>query len=242
MNRSAGSMTLAGAEYEGEHCLQVTLRTIDDSKLDRLPNGAVAASGEAAIPTLTDSHAQAGNENVSGLEFELELEDSNPVQVPELAPATNSTDAAIDLVDSTVHAQPEETQTAGTQANSLEAFLDAGERYLNDNNAGFAGVFIAQVDGYQDMQQSYGLTGVDRICTKVQTTLAQAAADQSAPNMALSAFQWAVIVSAEGKQQALDLIERIPADHRRADAGGQRKNRSPERQLLAARSLDQGGL
>ncbi len=211
----AGSMTLAGAEYEGEHCLQVTLRTNSDSNLERLPNGAVATSGETAIPTLTDSHAQTGNESVSGLEFELELEDSNPVQVPGPAPATNSTDAAIDLVDSTtqaaadvpVEAQPEETQTAGTQANSLEAFLDAGERYLDNSDAGFAGVFVAQVDGYQDMQQSYGLTGVDRICTKVQTALAQAAADQSAPNMALSAYQWAVIVSAEGKQQALDLID-----------------------------------
>ena len=222
----SGSMTLASAEYEGEHCLQVTVRTNDKAEeASVLPMGAVAA-GDDAIPTLTDSTAETTmpGESGNGLEFKLELDDhqalgtmpkASPTKESDSEPAADIALEAADVADPTDPEPQVPTSAAdsgGTSpapsANSLGEFLAAGESYLSEHDdAGFSGVFVAEVDGYQDLQQKYGLGGAERVCTQVQNILATAAAENRAPNMALSAYQWAVMVSAEGKQQALDLID-----------------------------------
>jgi EAL domain-containing protein (putative c-di-GMP-specific phosphodiesterase class I)/PAS domain-containing protein/GGDEF domain-containing protein len=224
----SGSMTLASAEYEGEHCLQVTVRTNGETEQARiLPVGAVAAAGDGTIPTLTDSTAET-SESGNGLEFKLELEDHQALGTKPQSPAAaepdsdSGSDTTLEPAHAADNTEPEpqaKTSEAGSGSNgtstgqtatSLGEFLAAGESYLSDHSeAGFSGVFVAQVDGYQELQQNYGLTGAERVCNQIQSILARTAADNSAPNMALSAYQWAVMVSAEGKQQALDLINGV---------------------------------
>jgi len=104
----------------------------------------------------------------------------------------------------------------GHAVTSLGAFLEAAETYINrDPGIGFAGVFVAQVDDYQGLQQAHGLTGAERVCREVQSALAAAAAAAAAPNMPLSGSQWAVVVTGDDKGGALDRVD----DYRRVIEG-----------------------
>jgi len=275
-NEVIGTMTLASAEYEGEPCMQVTVRTGAESSHAEAEAAPVRAAAPAAtentqedalddadIPTLTEG-ANGGTETASanggasdgdegGLDFHLELDDSaldesapdtdaaspavnaeaddgedafelpedfldepvgnaanaeptaKPQSAPEPAPAADAVPAAeLELADDKpAHANG--TRKERNAVTSLGEFLEAAEAYINsDPGIGFAGVFVAQVDNYPELQQTHGLAGAERVCREVQATLSTAAA---APNMPLSGSQWAVVVTGDDKNGALNQVD-----------------------------------
>lgn len=152
------SMTLAGAEYEGEHCLQVTVRTSDVAQTTAAEKAA-DSPGNSAKPTANETNRTA---------------------------TTNGT------------AKPE----AGL-AQNLTQFLTAGEALLNARPTEFRSIFVAQIDGYTQLQDSFGLAGADNACRQVEATLLAAT---SFPFMRVSPSQWAVLVCADTRDSALDIV------------------------------------
>jgi EAL domain-containing protein (putative c-di-GMP-specific phosphodiesterase class I)/GGDEF domain-containing protein/DNA-binding NarL/FixJ family response regulator len=245
----SGSMTLASAEYEGEHCLQITVRTAEESREVGLmasgsatadSAGAGAVAQEDDIPTLTDSAAANGNAEEFELEFDTSDIDSEgadtndasglntdaselgaasevkedavePIEV-ELneQPAIDETPADVatltdtDISDSAVEepAPVADSAATGHTTNNLGEFLTAAESYCGEDS-GFRSIFVAQVDDYSGLQQTYGLAGKDKICREVQSLLA---AKAQSPNMPISAYQWAVVIKGENRDQVLDLV------------------------------------
>jgi PAS domain S-box-containing protein len=266
-NEVIGTMTFASAEYEGEPCIQVTVRTgSESSHAEAAPNRATTATetspekalDDADIPTLTESAnggadvpTANGGSSEGGLDFHLELDEA-ALDADAAAPAAEADDGedAFELpddfldepVDTAAHAGAEAERAVDPEAEpaaeadaatvgslpepdpssdkaehtngtrkqkqsvtSLGEFLEAAQVYIeSDPGIGFAGVFVAQVDNYPELQQTHGLAGAERVCREVQATLGTAAA---APNMPLSGSQWAVVVTGDDKNGALNQVE-----------------------------------
>ena len=162
-----GNMTLAGAEYEGEHCLQVTVRTNDvaqpaeaDAEAQESPAASAAAIAEgAAAPSAKETNGSAT---------------TNGAAKPQSGLAQN-----------------------------LSEFLTASEGLLDSRPTEFRSIFVAQIDGYTEMQNSFGLAGADSACRQVEATLLETT---SLPFMRVSPSQWALLVCADTRDSALDLV------------------------------------
>ncbi len=277
----AGSMTLAAAEYEGEHCLQVTVRPqaaapaslslvadqnaigntaenteTADAAADTATNGAAiddtddvpVLDAEAIVTTGDDTaapEAQADQTDadvdaaVDGIEFELELEDASAQQTA-ATPAVESSDAngadanTIEFeMTNSVPSEPAAATEEGTDnaGNSpadpapeltaqpeagaydrilpLPEFLQLSESLAAAHDGQFVSVFVAQVDGYEDLQRAFGLAGVDDACRKVGATLL---ASVEAPFVQVSPSQWAMLICAQTREAALSKVD----EHRAA--------------------------
>jgi PAS domain S-box-containing protein len=262
-----GSMTLAAADYEGEHCLQVTVRpqaaapaslslvsaqapttaepteqnsvAIDDADdVPVLDAEAIVAPAEdtAAAPSQDNGEqAQADiNAAVDGIDFELDLEDTAQpdAEVTEDA-ADEGDDKAIDfelettdssepvavesekqsdVADETAaEAPPAEQPAAGDYGRvlPLPEFLKASESLASEHDGQFVSIFVAQVDGYEDLQRAFGLAGVADACRQVEATLA---ARLEAPFVQVSPSQWGMLICAQTREEALSTVN----DHRAA--------------------------
>ena len=185
-----GSMTLAAAEYEGEHCLQVTVRPeaqqsganlslVEDQAKAGPPAEAPAAA--AANGTVTPDEA----DDVPVLDADAIVEQGMVEQgTPDADDDASETDAGNSAADA--HAgdgatAPEAAQAADTDAAApasretgqgklltLPEFLSASESMAADYDGQFVSIFVAQVDGYEDLQRAFGLSGVDDACRKVE--------------------------------------------------------------------------
>jgi|GEM_PF-262843 len=236
-----GSMTLAGAEYEGEHCLQVTVRSsldeleapVSRAEGQRSDNGGVLPAGSVPagdddIPTLTDSPVAVSaaasdssaapaaaeteaDDSANEESFKLELEESDPVveRTPEPESVTNQVaDIADRSPDVPAGSIPIPAAVNGSRTRTttnLSEFLNAAEASMGDaDDVGFCSVFVAQVDGYPELQQEYGLSGAEKVCAAVQETLSSSS---DAPNMPLSSYQWAVALSGTDRDSVLDVVD-----------------------------------
>ncbi|TNF87009.1 MAG: response regulator, partial [Gammaproteobacteria bacterium] len=241
----AGSMALAAADYEGEHCLQVTVRpltaahanlslvteeSVSVSEAEADQNGAaldpaddvpvldtqaiVAIPGDAATES-TDNDATMDaadadiDQEVDGIDFELELERGTDVEtseptIDEPAGIWNAHEAEVVEPDTTAAAEDQNAKVANEEAAdvsedaadvsedaaevsedavsentttkfgrilSLPEFLTASEAVASEHERQFVSVFVAQVDGYEDLQRTFGLAGVDDACRKVESAL-----------------------------------------------------------------------
>ena len=248
----AGSMTLAAAEYEGEHCLQVTVRpqagapanlslvadqnagdqtgpgSDADVPADDVPvldadaivtPGAAAPQSSEANGSETDSEVDAA---VDGIDFELELDDEAAAEVAADAEADDGEQTTVDLEVEAFDAEPgtEDTTTednasvqaaeAATPAGDygrilpLPEFLQASQTLAAANEGQFVSVFVAQVDGYEDLQRAFGLAGVDDACRKVEATLLERV---EAPVVQISPSQWAMLICAPTREEALTTVD-----------------------------------
>ncbi len=155
------NMTLAGAEYEGEQCIQVTVRTNNAAQLPE--SNAEEAAATADEPTKAAAKESNG------------------------AATTNGT------------AKPE----SGLSQNLAE-FLAASEALLDSRPEEFRSIFVAQIDGYTELQNSFGLAGADDACRQVEATLLDAT---SLPFMRVSPSQWAMLVCADIRDSALAIVD-----------------------------------
>ncbi len=116
----AGSMTLAGAEYEGEHCLQVTVRVAEAGAAQE-PHAAEAANGAEAIPTLTDS-TDAPTQNGDEFDIELDFEaDEETAAAVEQSDADNDASEADASEADASTGEPESAAATVEEAASAEA-------------------------------------------------------------------------------------------------------------------------
>lgn len=266
--RIEGNMTFAAAEYEGEHCVQVTVRVSGQPTADPTPAHAAGAD-EEAVPVLdavvdaeepceaadvastnggaarttdnggkadekVDKLTAAGDKLANLVEFKLELEDdvetesssevSDAAQEDESefeidddfgeVPTTDEVDAA------DVPAEPEPAPVAEPPAQSssdararepkngaaqgLGEFLSQCETVAAKNDGRFISIFAAQVDGYEDMQRSFGLAGVENACRMVEAKLLEVV---QGPFMQISPYQWAMVVCDQTREDALNRVE-----------------------------------
>ena len=285
-----GNMALAVAEYEGEHCLQVTVRVDDANESDPASNSASkpASNSEAAdlnaVPVLledaivaereavpaTAATLENGNAPVNGsaaeqsldsqaIEFELELEDTggdvesasdNPAApTPASARAADQTESDDQAETEARSAEPEmieftpdepiaeveavsaeNSQAENSQAENkvaatpavvkadaatvdvknngtampLADFLAASENIVKTHDGEFVSVFAAQIDGYEDLQRAFGLSGVNDACRRVEARLLE---NVDAPFMRISPHQWAMLVYSKTREDALECVD-----------------------------------
>ncbi|MEM8766899.1 MAG: EAL domain-containing protein [Pseudomonadota bacterium] len=91
---------------------------------------------------------------------------------------------------------------------ALPDFLSASERLATNANGEFVSVFAAQVDGYEDLQRAFGLAGVDDACKQVAAKLL---AEARAPFMQISPSQWAMLVCARTREDAIAKVDAVRA-------------------------------
>lgn len=250
----AGSMTLAAAEYEGEHCLQVTVRpqptaanlslVTDQSTAGRTDadqaedvDDVPVLDAEAIVTPGDDTGAEpAGAATENGIDFELALEEedstesrSEPEQAEDertpvdLEVEAFETETATEADASGAAAPAAEAASAGEANGSaaeaqpgeygrmmpLPEFLQAAENLATANDGQFVSVFVAQVDGYEDLQRAFGLSGVADACRKVEAALLERV---DAPFVQVSPSQWAMLICAPTREEALGIVD----EHRAA--------------------------
>jgi len=224
-----GSMTLAAAEYEGEHCLQVTVRPQAQagSPLSLVPdqattNGSPAADeaddvpvldaqaiveqGDVPVPMETQGES-ASPEDASSAdeEFELELEDAAETTAGTPADdSTQVTDSDAASEDSTGTDSPAGSHGRFRQILPLPEFLSESENLAANDENQFISVFVAQVDGYEDLQRAFGLAGVDDACRKVGAALLERV---NAPFVQISPSEWAMLVCGQTREEAIGIVE-----------------------------------
>ncbi len=131
-----GNMTLAAAEYEGEHCIQVTMR--------------ISTPGDGSVPTLT-ADAQISNGAAA-------------------APSN-----------------------AESSEGGLPLFLAAAVATLGEpDDQSFKAIFAAEIDGFAQFQQDFGLAGSSEICRKVEQRLRECLGDKSMMRLASHQFGFAI--------------------------------------------------
>lgn len=268
-NEVAGNMTLAAAEYEGEHCIQVTVRPQADhaTRLSLVAQG--QRDDDATVPVLSDQlvapaedgdrplpEDSAGTDD-AGFELELELEsepsdddatranghpraedadagsDSDATVEPDAGTASEldadidadtdietAADAGKDMavepeMDDTARpesddaAQPAAQRASGRRSRmGLSDFLSASEAIVQAEEGQFVSVFVAQVDGHEELQRAFGLAGLDDACRQVEAKLV---AEVDAPFMQISPSQWAMLVCNRTRDDALDQVDRYRA-------------------------------
>ena len=253
----AGSMTLAAADYEGEHCLQVTVRpapaapaslALVTEQHQNVDAAEVNGTDEDDVPVLdAEAIVATGNEHTErsadGIDFELELESATEQETDteetEAAPAEDavadleldaqttqddaaSAEAAVEQATGEPPAEAErssenednpEADTAATadaapadysQILPLPQFIQASETLVSNNQGQFISVFVAQVDGYEDLQRAFGLAGVDDACRKVESALLERV---NAPFVQVSPSQWAMLICAKTREDALGIVD-----------------------------------
>ena len=153
-----------------------------------------------------DLTAEASDLESARGDLTTEASDVEPIEVDlSEQPATDETPADTPSATDASNAVEEpatENAATGHATNNLGEFLAAAESFCDDEG-GFRSIFVAQVDDYSGMQQNYGLAGKDQICREVQRTLI---AEAQSPNMPISAYQWAVVVRGDNRDQVLDLV------------------------------------
>ena len=88
---------------------------------------------------------------------------------------------------------------------SLPDFLAAGNRLANERKGQFFSVFVAQLDGYEDMQRAFGLAGVGDTCQQIEAGLV---AVVDGPLVQISPSQWALLVCDKTREDALATVEK----------------------------------
>ncbi len=247
-----GNLTLAAAEYEGEHCLQITVRPsagsnaggektlslVSDSgageaddvpllEADAAVEGAAQASADDAtddqVPTLLDQADPATSADSESSLHQEPAEDAGQADAEpaeEQPEAVAPADAGEPVSADASHppggeADPEEAGPAArsngaAQADtanaklSLEEFLRAGEAMAADSDNQLISVFVAQVDGYEELQRAFGLAGVGDTCRQIEAGLVAAV---SGPITQISPSQWAILICDQTRDEALARVE-----------------------------------
>lgn len=169
-----GNITLAAAEYEGEHCLQVTVLT---------EPGATQSSDAEAPAAAKDDAADVAAELANG--------------------ATDARDA-VGAGDATAIESAEDDAIANGSAHSLADFLTTTEDHLTDNSEKFRSIFVAQIDDHSQLLADFGLIGTEQACRHVAAALAAAT---SSPFLPISHSQWAIVVCADTRKSAMDIVD-----------------------------------
>ncbi len=247
-----GTMTLAAAEYEGEHCIQVTVRpesmpraesalslvsnkqagnesneedwTLEYEDTDDVPllqdeaepaqtdrqNGAAAFADDESAGNGTSIETAAGQAVDEAEEIEPELPEDFEIEFEAAdAPATTNGAASRPAARADGPTQPAApTRSAGTTAARTAAmplaeFLRTAEALVAARSGDFVSVFVAQVDGYEDLQRTFGLAGLDDVCRQVEQKLLS---ETTAPVMQLSPSQWAMLVCDRTRADALNQV------------------------------------
>ncbi len=209
-----GSMTLAAAEYEGEHCLQVTVRPqaqqqganlslVEHQTSEQAPavtGGALATeTAAAAAATANGSAAPDDTDDVPVLDADAIVEQGGQDAAEEMPAETPAEDeAGADKAPAAV------TAAGPGKLLSLPEFLAAAEAMTAEYEGQFVSVFAAQVDGYEDLQRAFGLAGVDDACRKVETTLLERV---SAPFVRVTPSQWAMLVCGQTREEAIGVVD-----------------------------------
>jgi EAL domain-containing protein (putative c-di-GMP-specific phosphodiesterase class I)/PAS domain-containing protein len=241
-----GSMTLDAAEYEGEHCLQVTVRpqiqsgvslslvsdqglvadqpaaqqslsdqsdsarpaaadsgTSQPDEIDDVPvldAQAIVTQGEVPVPGEADD-ADTGADGA--IEFELEMETDGPA-----AEAEADSDPLADVpTDAAREAATETGEGAAGEHNRimpLPEFISASATLAAEYDGQFVSIFVAQVDGYEDLQRAFGLSGVDDACRKVAAVLLERV---NAPFVQISPSQWAMLICGKTREDAINIAD-----------------------------------
>jgi PAS domain S-box-containing protein len=239
-NIIAGNMTLAPAEYEGEECLQVTVR----AEVTGATEAAAEAESESAlvmeggVPLLGGDDIIEGaagtadqQQDAGSFEFQLELVedgpaaedgpsvegrsavDESPAVVEQPAQEEAEPVATAEVLEFTYQDEPAEAvpsvnaeaeAPSGKPAHGLSDFLAQSEPIAAGHNGQFVSVFVAQVDGYDDMQRSHGLAGTEDACRQVEGRLL---AEVDGPFMQISPYQWAILVCDQTRDAAMQTVE-----------------------------------
>jgi EAL domain-containing protein (putative c-di-GMP-specific phosphodiesterase class I)/PAS domain-containing protein len=182
-----GSMTLAPSEYEGEQCLQVTVRAEVSTDAD----AGVPVLQDAELDDATDADAAAPAE-----EFELELEEAEPAAAQPTAEV---------LEFAAQNREPEAAGQAGrAPARGLTDFLARAEVQAADWDGQFVSVFVAQIDGYEGMQRTHGLAGAEEACRLVEQKLLD---EVDGTFLQISPYQWGFLVCETTREDALGKVE-----------------------------------
>jgi PAS domain S-box-containing protein len=133
----------------------------------------------------------------------------------QLALETNGSEALpddIDLVDTPEDADAaagdaetaSDAAAARKPANGPGDFLKLSEAAVEAADGQFVSIFAAQIDGYEDMQRSFGLAGAEDACRMVEARLLEEA---SGPLVKISPFQWAILVCDKTREDAMDQVD-----------------------------------
>ena len=222
----SGNMTLAPADYEGEHCLQITVRTdallesqvspesvplLTEVDAEQKVANAAAITDPVAVsdPQVTEATAN-GQADDSAEEPATENVDVENVDVENSVAQTNGSASAPDTDSGLPEAESAPAEHAGrAMTRNLGEFLDACEAQLTDTGYPFASVFVAQVDHHSQLQNLHGLAGAEEVCRQIEIHFQ---AILTEPFMQLSGNQWAMLVSADTRDSALDKAD----DYRQA--------------------------
>lgn len=219
-NKVCGNMTLAAAEYEGEHCIQVTMRTsdplADDEPIPTLTaephttNGAAADKTDAADMEEPADIEDAGMEDAAELEDVVaELEDVavlEDVAEPEAAAEPEAP------AEPKVAVEPEAAPPRNTgDEHDLPEFLNAAIALIGAAGAdSFSGIFAAEIDDFAQLQRDHGLAGGADICSKVQAHLLEHLGDS--PLVRLANYQFAFAISGPTRASVLAEVDGFRAE------------------------------
>jgi EAL domain-containing protein (putative c-di-GMP-specific phosphodiesterase class I)/GGDEF domain-containing protein len=158
------------------------------------------------VPVLdSDSIVSAGVETPAEGADPVSFEPGAVSETPEAAASGEPADAAGMSDPASTTAAPEEDGTVDSGGLlTLPEFLKASEAVAADYEEKFVSVFVAQVDGYDDLQRTFGLAGVDDACRKIEAALLERV---NAPFVQITPSQWAVLVCEQTREDAIATVD-----------------------------------
>jgi EAL domain-containing protein (putative c-di-GMP-specific phosphodiesterase class I)/PAS domain-containing protein len=197
-----GNMTLAAAEYEGEHCMQVTIRTAR----------AAPSADLDMIPVLVEETPQTSNDNSVDFELVAEDEEETSTALASLADATS------EAVEPTEPAEPAEAPAGqNSELLSISDFLAAANA-ADDSPA--CAIFAAEIDEFAVLQNDHGISGAAEIARQVAVHLGKAMGTR--PMTQLSNYQYAFSIGGAHKDSIVTEVEDLSAtfDNLMPEIGG----------------------
>lgn len=201
-----GTMTLAAAEYEGEECIQVTLRTTGNATGE---SSATATQAPSSIPAENAPPAASSEPIESTTDFELTLD---PIPMLGQPPEDGNGSADHVEVDKGDEQQPAQDVTSpdaghsGDPAADIAVFMDQAARlYTTHCEDAFAAMFVVGIDTFPQLQQEHGLAGASQIGEEAGHYLRDSVTEQ--PLVRLSDHQFAFPITGQSRKDVLSTVD-----------------------------------
>ncbi len=170
-----------------------------------------ALSDVVAAAVEEESPAEGGDAEPMADAIEYTAAGDGTDDEPAAAPDADPSEPPAADTESSAEAAPEQAAAPSGDFSTMLAmpeFLSASERLTASADGEFVSVFAAQVDGYEDLQRAFGLAGVDDACKQVAAKLL---AEARAPFMQISPSQWAMLVCARTREDAIARVDAVRA-------------------------------
>jgi PAS domain S-box-containing protein len=195
----AGNMTLAAAEYEGEQCIQVTIRAAP----------APAMSAIDAVPTLVNPEQTAEADN--SVEFELlSSEELAASAAPAKTDVGNETPVAAASPGESDAPPSAEAQTQASEGSAVSSISDFLAAMNTVGTSPVTAIFAAEIDKFALLQNNLGISGAAEVARQVAKQLS--AAMGAGPMTELSNYQYAIGAFGTHKDSLKNKIEDMAAE------------------------------